>query len=310
MNIVVTGGAGAVGSYLCMKLLQEGHTVLCLDNLLTGRKENLENFKDDPNFYYREVDVSNERNITDYIADADLVYHLAGSVGVMLVDKDPMGCLTNNLETGQAVFKVAARYGVKVLYTSSSEVYGNGYGSPFKESDTLQIGSPEKMRWSYASSKLTQEFLAKGYSDKNVVVRLFNIVSDRHKKSYVVPSFSQKALAGDPITVYGDGKAVRCLCHVEDAVEYLYRLGIDDTANGQTFNIGNDDIEIQIGSLAHKVVSHLKSSSVINFVDYEEVFSGQHDDINYRRPNVDKVQKHTGYTPQKKLEDILDLFHE
>jgi len=309
MNIVVTGGAGAVGTYLCERLLQEGNKVLCLDNLLTSKEENILHLRDDPNFYFRNVDVSKERDVRDYVADADLVYHLAGSVGVMLVDRDPMGCLDNNLRTGQAVFKVAAQYGIKVVYTSSSEVYGNGWGKPFSETDILQVGSPDKMRWSYASSKLTQEFLCKGYSDKNVVVRLFNIVSPLHKKSYVVPSFTSKVQNEEEITVYGDGSATRCFCDVKDAVEYLYGLGLDDRANGETYNIGNSQNQFSMKELAEEVIKFYDKGRIVN-KEYSEVFSGQHDDIDMRVPDTSKIRKLTGYKPKYGLTDILGMFDE
>lgn len=311
MKIVVTGGAGAVGAFLCEKLLAEGHLVLALDNLLTGREENILHLKKNPKFYFRNIDVSKERDVRDYIAGCDLVYHLAGSVGVMLVDKDPMGCLDNNLRTGQTVFKVCADYGIKCVFTSSSEVYGNGTGKPFRESDILQIGSPDKMRWSYASSKLTQEFLCKGYSDKNVVVRLFNVVSPFHKKSYVIPSFADKAQKDEEIVVYGDGSAKRCFCHVKDAVEYLYGLGLDDRANGQTYNVGNPNNQFTMKELAEEVIKHFYTGNQkIKYTNYDEVFSGQHDDIDFRVPDTIKVRELTGYTPIRDVHKILEMFRE
>lgn len=310
MNIVVTGGAGAVGSYLCRRLLEDEHKVLCLDNFLTGSKDNIIDLEDNPNFYFRKVDVSNERDIRDYIADADIVYHLAGSVGVMLVDREPLRCLDNNLRTGQAVFKVARDHGVRVVYTSSSEVYGNGWGKPFQETDVLQIGSPDKLRWAYASSKLTQEFLLKGMTDNFVIARLFNIVSDKHKKSYVIPSFTDKASRDEVLEIHGDGSALRYFCHVKDAVEYLVRLGLNESIKGEIVNIGNADNGISILDLAHTVVKQLDSSSDINHVEYSKVFSGQHDDIDYRQPDTSKVRTLTGYKPVHDLTSIIEMFDE
>ena len=310
MNIVVTGGAGAVGSYLCLRLLQDGHKVLCLDNFLTGSKDNIMDMLDDPNFYFRKVDVSNERDIRDYIADADIVYHLAGSVGVMLVDREPLRCLDNNLRTGQAVFKVAREHGVRVVYTSSSEVYGNGWGKPFQETDPLIIGSPDKMRWAYASSKLTQEFLLKGMTDNFVIARLFNIVSDRHKKSYVIPSFTDKANKGETLEIHGDGSAIRYFCHVQDAVEYLVRLGLNESIRGEIVNIGNPDNGITINDLACSVIKQLDSNSEIKNVQYNKVFSGQHDDIDYRQPDTTKVKELTKYKPKYDLKSIIEMFDE
>lgn len=306
MRVVVTGGAGAVGSMLCGKLLAEGHTVVCLDNLSTGSIENIKQLKYNKNFIFDEVDVGEEYDkVRAHIFRCDLVYHLAGSVGVMLVDQDPKGCLDNNLKSGQTVFEVAGRLDKKVVFTSTSEVYGNGFGGLFCESDNLIIGSPDKLRWSYASSKLTQEFLLKAHCKKYVIARLFNVVSGFHKKSYVIPSFVDKATKLEPLPIYGNGKAIRCYCDVYDAVQYLYRLGMLPQCENQIYNVGCQDNDISVKDLAEMVIDQINPDAEIEFVDKAKVFSGQYDDIDMRVPSTLKIIRDTGYTPEFSLEDII-----
>ena len=310
MRVIVTGGAGAVGTYLCEKLLKEGHKVACLDNLSTGREENIKHLLKNENFRFKNVDLKDINQCRSLLPKAELIYHLAGSVGVVLVDEKPLETITNNLKIGENVFTVAAKEDIKVIFTSSREVYGNGLvpGKAFREDDSLIIGPSNKLRWGYASSKLTQEFLLKALSKKSIVVRLFNVVSPLHRKSYVVPSFIQKAQEDKPLQVYGDGSAKRCYIHVKDAVEYLYRLGFSTRAEGETYNIGNPENNLSVLELAKQIQRHFGSEAGIDHPDTKKIFSGQHDDIDFREPDIKKVSVMTGFLPQRKIKDIINEF--
>jgi UDP-glucose 4-epimerase len=311
-HILVTGGAGFIGSHLVERLLGEGKSVVAIDDLSTGRLENLRSVQAHPRLRVIESKVSQCVELAQLVAEAEAVYHLAAAVGVELVVRSPIHVLETNLHETEVLLQAAAPRGVPVLLTSTSEVYGKSAKAAFDEEDDLLIGPPHQARWSYACSKLMDEFLALAYAKERslpvVIARLFNTVGPRQTGQYgmVLPRFIAAARRGEPLQVYGDGGQTRCLCYVRDTVEALVRLAGCPAARSQVFNIGSTE-EISIGELARRVVQALGSPSKIEFVPYGQAYELGFEDMRRRKPVVQKLAATVGFRPTTALEQIIEL---
>ena len=310
MNILVTGGAGFIGSHLCRTLLTEGHDVVVLDDLSTGTYQNLEGIEDGKRLRLIVDSVNNAALVDQCVREADYVYHLASAVGVRLIIDQPVHTIESIVGGTETVLKSCARYRRPFLLTSTSEVYGKGSKVPFTEDDDTVMGPTSTRRWSYACAKALDEFLALAYWVESrlpvTVVRLFNTVGPRQTGQYgmVIPSFVEQALAGKPITVFGDGTQSRCFAHVQDVVGALNALRGCKAAHGQVMNIGNDQ-EITIMDLARKVKEMTGSASEIQVIPYAQAYGAGFDDMHRRVPNLAKIHRLIGYRPTRTLEDIL-----
>lgn len=312
MRALVTGGAGFIGSHLVERLLREGLDVEVLDDLSTGAISNLKSCALNPRFtftYYS--DVMRYDCLAAAVDQADVIFHLAATVGVKRIIERPTQTIQNNIQMTERVLELAAQKQKRVLITSTSEVYGKSLKLPFSESDDLIIGPPTRARWSYAASKLLDEFLALAYyKEKDLpvtVVRLFNTIGPRQTGQYgmVVPTFIRQAQAGDPITVYGDGLQERCFGWVEDVVWALVRLTEDPMAAGQVFNIGGVE-EISMLGLAVQVAEVTHSSSDIILVPYSEAYAPGFEDMRRRIPDLTKIRQY-GYRPTKTLKEMVEV---
>ncbi|MCX6899448.1 MAG: GDP-mannose 4,6-dehydratase [Verrucomicrobia bacterium] len=311
MKALITGGAGFIGSHLAETLLARGDRVAVLDNLSTGSMQNIAGLKRLPGFEYIVDDVLNQRVLAEMVDDADVVYHLAAAVGVKLVVESPVRTIETNLKGTEVVLEAAAKKRKKVLLTSTSEVYGKGAKIPFGEDDDLLIGPSNKGRWSYACSKLMDEFLAIAYWKERklpvVVVRLFNTVGPRQTGRYgmVIPNFVRQALTNKPITIYGTGKQQRAFGYVGDVVGALMALMDAENTNGEVFNVGNE-VEISIEDLAKLVKQMTGSASELVYVPYDEAYEAGFEDMQRRVPDLNKVRKWISYQPSHQLRDILE----
>ena len=310
MRILITGGAGFIGSHLSDAYLERGDEVFIIDDLSTGSFENIRHLKDNPRFHYTIDNVANQQVTAELVDQVDLIVHLAAAVGVKLIVESPVRTIETNVHGTEVVLSLANKKKKRVLIASTSEVYGLSTQVPFSEDGNLVMGATTKGRWSYACSKAIDEFLALAYwREKKLpttVVRLFNTVGPRQTGQYgmVIPTFVKQALAGRPITVYGDGKQSRCFCYVGDVVGALQKLMDDDTTVGEVFNVGSNQ-EISIVDLAKKVKELTASQSEIVFVPYDEAYEEGFEDMPRRIPNISKVNKQIGFQPQMDLDGIL-----
>ncbi|MBW7864115.1 MAG: NAD-dependent epimerase/dehydratase family protein [Candidatus Hydrogenedentes bacterium] len=308
MRVLVTGGAGFIGSHLCEALIKQGNQVWVLDDLSTGRFENIEHL---PELTCVIDTTTNRETVRDLVREVDVVYHLAATVGVQLVVNHPIRTIVNNIQGTEVLLEETCRYRRKLLVTSTSEVYGKGVRSVFHEGDDSIIGSTDKHRWCYAASKAIDEFLALAYWHEKrhpvVVVRLFNTVGPRQTGRYgmVIPTFVRQALLGEPLTVFGDGKQSRCFAHVRDVVPALMGLMGTDAVNGQVYNIGSNH-PVTMEELALRVIARTGSASSIRFVPYEQAFGPGYEDMRHREPGLDKIHAAIGYQPAIGLDEILD----
>jgi UDP-glucose 4-epimerase len=309
--VLVTGGAGFIGSHLVERLLSEGNTVWVVDDFSTGSRDNLAAVAGHPKLKVVESTVSGFADLANWISQCGMVFHLAAAVGVELVVRSPIRTIETNLKETEAVLAAAAPSGVPVLLASTSEVYGKSSKSTFSEEDDLLIGPPTLGRWSYACSKLMDEFLALAYMRERglpvAIVRFFNTVGPRQTGRYgmVLPRFIQAAKAGNPLRVYGDGGQTRCFCHVADVIESLVRLQNCPAARGEVINIGNDQ-PISILELAREVIGKTGSNSPIETVPYDQAYEAGFEDMRNRRPAVAKLERLIGFRPRRPLEDIID----
>jgi UDP-glucose 4-epimerase len=310
MRALLTGGAGFVGSHLAEALLDEGHTVEVLDDLSTGSLSNIAHLMSRPGFSYTIDTVMNESIVGELADRSDIIFHLAAAVGVKLIVEDPVGTIETNVHGTEVVLKQAKRGGQRVIIFSTSEVYGKSTAVPFSETADLVMGPTTKHRWAYACSKAMDEFLAlayfKEYQLPVVIVRLFNTVGPRQTGRYgmVIPTFVGQALAGEPITVFGDGRQSRAFTYVGDVVSGLVRLAASPAATGQVFNIGNEE-EISMMALAEKVKAMTGSSSPIVLIPYDEAYEAGFEDMPRRVPDLRKIQAAVGYAPTVGLDQIL-----
>ena len=310
MKVLVTGGAGFIGSHLCERLLELGHTVTAIDDLSTGSHTNIAHLEANNNFQLVVDTVLDEHLMDRLIREADSIFHLASAVGVQLIIDQPTKTIQTIVEGTRVVLDAAKRYRRPVLITSTSEVYGKGSKIPFSEDDDIVLGPTSTRRWLYASAKMLDEFLglAHWYETKLpvTIVRLFNTVGPRQIGQYgmVLPRFVQKALSGEPLTVYGDGQQARCFCHVSDAVAALIQLAQCKEAHGKVINVGSED-EISILDLAKKVIDMTGSQSEIEFLSYEKAYTQGFDDMQRRVPDLTRIKELVGYRPHYDLSGVI-----
>ena len=310
MKALITGGAGFIGSHLAERLLEDGHEVMVLDNLSTGSIDNITHLKGRSGFSYTIESVTNESLLAELIDGSDVVFHLAAAVGVKLIVEQPVHTIETNVHGTEVVLKHANKKKKLVFIASTSEVYGKSTDVPFREAADLVLGPSTKHRWAYACSKLIDEFLALAYWKEKklpvIVVRLFNTVGPRQTGQYgmVVPTFVRQALAGQPITVFGDGTQQRSFTYVGDVVEALVRLAADNRAIGEVFNIGNMG-EITIADLAARVKAMTGSCSPIHYIPYDQAYEEGFEDMPRRVPDISKIREFVGYEPKVQLDEIL-----
>ena len=308
---LVTGGAGFVGSHLAERLLERGDEVYVLDDLSTGAINNIAHLKTNPRFHYTVDTIMNERLLAELVDSSDNVYHLAAAVGVFLVVESPVYTIENTVRGTELVLKWANKKKKKVIITSTSEVYGKSTKFPFNEADDLVIGPSSMGRWSYASSKLLDEFLGLAYFREHhlpvTIARLFNTVGPRQTGRYgmVIPRFVGQALADEPLTVFGTGQQSRCFTYVRDAVDALIGLMDSPTTPGQIYNIGNPE-EVTIEKLAQTIIAKTGSRSTLTYVPYSEAYQEGFEDMPRRVPDIRKIGEAIGYRPKFGLEEILD----
>lgn len=310
MRALITGGAGFVGSHLSELLLEQGHEVFVIDNLSTGSIENIAHLKAHPAFHYTIDSVENEPVLAELVDQGDVVFHLAAAVGVKLIVEQPVHTIETNVRGTEVVLKHANKKKKLVLIASTSEVYGKNAAVPFSEDADLVLGPTVKHRWAYACSKAIDEFLALAYWKEKklpvVIARLFNTVGPRQTGQYgmVIPTFVRQALAGRPITVYGDGTQTRSFTYVGDVVGALARLAVEPRAIGRVFNIGNGH-EITIRDLAERVKQLARSQSPIVTIPYEQAYEEGFEDMPRRVPDTSRLRDLIGYEPQVQLDEIL-----
>ncbi len=309
-NVLVTGGAGFIGSHLVERLLADGKSVTVIDDCSTGRLENLASVRTDSRLNVIVAKISACRDLAKIAGDAEAIYHLAAAVGVELVMNSGLGTIETNLRETQAILDSAGARRTPVLLASTSEVYGKSQRPAFDEDDDLLIGPPHLSRWAYACSKLMDEFLALAHAKEKktpvVIARLFNTVGPRQTGQYgmVLPRFLHAARRGEPIKVYGSGRQTRCFCYVQDTVEALVRLQNCPSARGEVFNVGNSE-EISIMSLAELVVEIQNSTSPIEFLPYEKAYPPGFEDMLRRKPVLEKLARHTGFRAATTLREIV-----
>jgi UDP-glucose 4-epimerase len=310
MRVLITGGAGFVGSHLSEAFLERGDEVAILDNLSTGSIDNIAHLKTHPRFRYTIDAVENEPLLAELIDSADVVVHLAAAVGVKLIVEQPVHTIETNVHGTEVVLKLANKKKKLVLIASTSEVYGKSTSVPFREDADLVLGPTSKHRWAYACSKLIDEFLALAYWKERklpvIIVRLFNTVGPRQTGQYgmVIPSFVKQALANRPITVFGDGTQSRSFTYVGDVVRAMVALIDEPRAVGQVFNIGNG-AEITIGDLAARIKALTGSSSDIVRIPYDQAYESGFEDMPRRVPDISRISALVGYKPTVELEEIL-----
>jgi UDP-glucose 4-epimerase len=310
MRVLITGGAGFVGSHLSEALLDRGDEVFILDNLSTGSIDNVVHLKSNPRFHYTIDTVTNEPVLAELIDRCDIVVHLAAAVGVKLIVEQPVHTIETNVHGTEVVLKHANKKKKLVLIASTSEVYGKSADVPFREDADLVLGATSKHRWAYACSKMIDEFLALAYWKERrlpvIVVRLFNTVGPRQTGQYgmVIPNFVRQALAGKPITVFGDGTQSRSFTYVGDVVRAMVALIDDPRAVGQVFNIGNGH-EITIGDLAAKVKKMTGSASEIVTIPYDQAYEAGFEDMPRRVPDISRIRALVGYEPTVELDETL-----
>jgi UDP-glucose 4-epimerase len=311
LRYLITGGAGFIGSHLAEYLLARGDRVILLDDLSTGSIENIRHLKNDPRMSYFLEPIENRHVLTELVDEADVIFHLAAAVGVRLIIESPVHTIETNVNGTQLVLEAACKKRKPVFCASTSEVYGKNVNVPFTEDADLVLGATTKARWSYAASKAVEEFLALSYWKEKrqpvVIGRLFNTVGPRQTGRYgmVLPNFVQQALAGRPITVFGNGSQSRCFCDVQDTVEALVRLMSTDRAVGEVVNIGSRQ-EVTIGDLARMVKKQTGSDSPIKIVPYEEAYEPGFEDMIRRVPSLEKLESLTGFLPRTSLPEIIE----
>lgn len=309
---LITGGAGFLGSHLAEALLNDGHEVLILDDLSTGNIQNLREIKEHQRLQYWIDSIANRPLLAEVVDECDIVFHLAAAVGVRLIVESPVRTIETNVNGTELVLEAANKKKKPVFIASTSEVYGKSVQVPFREDDDLVLGTTTKGRWSYAASKLLDEFLALAYwKEKKLpvfVVRFFNIVGPRQSGRYgmVLPSFVSQAMSGEDVTVFGTGNQTRCFCFVGDAVRAIMGLIQTPEAVGEIFNIGSDQ-EIAIADLAHLVTTRLGSRSTIRRIPYEIAYEQGFEDMLRRVPSLEKIRRLLGWQPVTSLETCIDL---
>lgn len=309
-SYLITGGAGFIGSHLAETLLGRGHHVMVLDDLSSGGVKNIAHLRSHPRFEFVVGGVESSSVLPELVDLADVVIHLAATVGVFNIIESPVATIANNLGGTETVLKAASKKRKKVLVASTSEVYGKSAVIPYREDGDLLLGPTSKSRWSYAASKVVDEFLALAYWREmkvpTVVVRLFNTIGPRQVGRYgmVVPRFLEQALGGENLTVYGDGRQSRSFTYVADVVEWLLLLTAEERAVGEVFNLGNPQ-EVTIEELARRVIAVTGAAVEIDYIPYEKAYEAGFEDMQRRVPDIRKVQALTGYSPRVDLDQAL-----
>ena len=319
MKVLITGGAGFIGSHLVERLLEMGHDVFVIDNLWTGKLANLSKVQNNKRLHLVVDTILNESVMNELVFKVDHIYHLAAAVGVRNIMDHPVETLDINVKGTETVLRLANRFKKKVLIASTSEIYGKHVEHSLSEDDNRVMGTVKKRRWAYACSKTLDEFLALAYHDEKklpvVISRLFNTVGPRQTGQYgmVLPNFVQSALLGKPITVFGDGTQSRSFTHVQDVVDALVKLMAEPRAEGDVFNVGNDH-EVTIQDLAQKVKEMTGSRSEIEFIPYEKAYGPGFEDMERRCPNITKIRDLIGFEPKYDLvaiiQSVIDYFKE
>jgi UDP-glucose 4-epimerase len=321
-RVLITGGAGFIGSHLAETLLDHGHAVTVIDDLSTGAFENISHLVGRAGFRFAIESIADEMVLDRLSSESDLIFHLAAAVGVKLIVERPVHTIETNIMGTEYVLKSALRYRAPVVVASTSEVYGKGARTPFEEDDDVLIGPTCRSRWAYAASKMVDEFLALAYHEEKglpvVICRLFNTVGPRQTGRYgmVIPRFVGQALAGEPLTIYGDGEQSRCFLHVEDCVDALIRLAAEPRAIGQVFNVGSTE-EVTIRDLAERVLARVEDlggelppvdplEERMSFVPYEKAYAAGFEDMRRRVPHLGKIERLVGWRPRKGLDAILE----
>ena len=310
MRILITGGAGFIGSHLTDRLVADGHQITILDNLATGRKENLSAHLGGANVTFIEGSILDLPLLDGLIKETEYVFHLAAAVGVFNIVNHPLDSLMTNIRGTENVLESAHQYSKPVFVTSSSEVYGKNISDSLKESDDRILGAPVTLRWSYSEAKAIDESLAYAYwVEKKLetrIVRFFNTVGSRQLGAYgmVVPRFVQFALKNEPLTIYGNGEQTRCFGHVLDAVDAVARIAFANNTIGKVINIGND-FEISINDLAKKIIEETNSKSEIIYMPYEEAYGDGFEDMERRVPNIELIKSLVGWVPQRDLSSMI-----
>lgn len=310
MKALVTGGAGFIGSHLVEALLARGDKVMVIDNLSTGRFENIAHLENTPGFDYVIDTILDERVVAEAMTDCDVVFHLAAAVGVAYIIENPLKSLETNIRGTEIVLQKANEDKKMVVLFSTSEIYGKANSQPCREEDDRVLGTTTISRWGYSSSKAIDEFLALAYHREKklpvVIVRCFNTCGPRQTGQYgmVIPRFVKQALLDHPITVYGDGQQTRCFCDVSDAVRGVLGLAEEPSANGEVFNLGSDE-ETTIAELAQMVKELTASRSAIEYVPYEKAYEEGFEDMRRRVPDLTKIRNAIGYEPQVNLAELL-----
>ena len=309
-DILITGGAGFIGSHLAERLVGDGHSVVLVDDLSTGSLDNIAALLDHPSVEFVCESVRNEMTMTTLVDHCDMIYHLAAAVGVQLIVDRPVHTIETNIHGSEVMLSLANKFRRKIFVASTSEVYGKNTKVPFTEDDDVTLGPTHFTRWSYACSKMVDEFLALAYHDQyrlpTVICRFFNTVGPRQTGQYgmVVPRFVRRALRGEPIEIYGTGKQSRCFCNVIDVVGAIVKLMACDAAEGKVVNVGTDE-SVTIDELANKIIDMTGSKSDTCRLSYEQAYGRPFDDMLTRVPSLEKVNRLIGYKPTVTLEETL-----
>ncbi len=310
MNVLITGGAGFIGSHLAEYLLERGENVIAIDNLSTGSMSNISHLSGNPNFKFIYDTVTNSEMMHVLVERADCIYHLAAAVGVKLIVDNPVHTIETNIHGTEIVLNIANKFKKKILLASTSEVYGKSENVPFREDDDTVMGSTKYSRWAYACSKAIDEFLGMAYYEQFglpvVIARFFNTVGPRQTGQYgmVIPRFVERALKNEPLLVYGTGKQSRCFGYVKDVVRAIIELMSLPEAAGRVYNIGTQE-EITIEELARKIIDMTGSKSKIEYISYEQAYGKHFDDMMRRVPDVSRLRETIGFVPDTSLDEIL-----
>jgi len=314
-RVLITGGAGFIGSHLAEHLLKDGYKVTVVDNLSTGSLKNIEGFKNKDKFKFIEGDIRNAELMEALVERNDIIFHLAAAVGVKLIADRPVHTIETNINGTEVVLEVAHKFNRRILLASSSEVYGKNEKVPFCEDDDIVLGSTSLSRWSYACSKAIDEFLGfafyQQYGLEVIIARFFNTIGPRQTGQYgmVVPRFVQWALRDEPILIYGTGQQKRCFCYVGDVVDAIVALMEYDEAAGQVYNIGSDE-EISIEGLADKIIEMTDSKSKKKFIPYEKAYGRAMEDMMRRVPSLERIKGAIGWQPKRTLDEALQVIIE
>jgi len=311
MRVLVTGGAGFIGSALSERLLRDGAEVSVIDNLSTGSLKNIESFRDNSKFDFVEGDIRNAELMESLVERSEAVFHLAAAVGVNLIAQKPVHTIETNIGGTEVVLDATNKFGKKILIASSSEVYGKSETVPFSEDDDIVLGSTSMPRWSYACSKAIDEFLGLAFYHQYglgvVISRFFNTIGPRQTGRYgmVVPRFVRSALRNEPVLIYGTGQQSRCFCYVDDVVEAVIGLMNCEKAAGKVYNVGSSE-EITIEALADKIIEMTESKSKKKLISYEEAYGRPIEDMMRRVPSLERIKKMIGWEPKTQLTEALE----